>query len=70
MKSEKPRRGGRRPGAGRPAKPKATKQRYRVMVNLTAKELAALDAAAGRSGDSLGGYVRAVLLRSLGLRRR
>jgi hypothetical protein len=39
------------------------------MVNLTPGELAALERAALAEGESLGGYVRRVLLRHLGVPR-
>jgi hypothetical protein len=55
-------------GAGRKPKPAAERKSELVSVYLTPAELAALRRAAG--SDSLGAFVRRVLLRALARRRR
>ncbi len=60
--------GGRRPGAGRPRKPRAEKQGRSVTLALTEAEHAALRRAAGR--EPHGTYVRTVLLRHLARRKK
>ena len=61
-------RGGLRPGAGRKPKRSDAKQRNRVVVLLTDKELRKLEQ--GASEEPLGTFARSVLLRSLARRRK
>ena len=60
-----PPRGGARPGAGRKPKPTGEKQTHTVSVNLTPGEYGELADLARVAGDSLGGYLRTLLLRHL-----
>jgi len=63
-------RGGARRGAGRKPKPEGEKQEHVVSVNLTAAEYDRLSQAANTASESLGGFVRRLLLRHLGSRRK
>ena len=63
------RRGGMRPGAGRPAKPKHEKQSRHVSLALTEAEYAALERAA-TEGEPLAATARRLVVRSLAKRRK
>lgn len=61
-------RGGARPGAGRPPKPVNERQRHSVTAKLSDEELRELKRAA--KDEPLGSYVRSLIVRHLVRRRR
>jgi hypothetical protein len=69
MAAHKGRRGGVRPGAGRPAKPRHEKQSRYVTLALTEAEYAALRQAA-TEGEAIATVARRLVLRSLARRRK
>ena len=62
-------RGGRRPGAGRPPKPRREKQSARVTLSLTQAEHRALKRAAAEAKTPAATHARDLLLRGLSRRR-